>query len=244
MYLSNKVIIVAQVLFVFHNFVVLASNQDSIKNKQLRIALIGVHDEGYDAIGKYAHLNKQAYAKKHGYDVYTYTENLDKNRKPYWSKIIALRKHLADYDWLFWLDSDALIMNDSIKLEAMIDDTFDFITTRDCLKGMNSGQFLIKNCEWSHAFLKLWYDPKYENSQIQPGYDNGALIEIYETFPQLKERIKIIPQRLLSSYLICPVWYNIDGQYKEGDFVVHFAAVESKLKKQYMEEYYLKIQTN
>ena len=37
--------------------------------------------------------------------------------------------NLANYDWLFYLDSDALIMNDMIKLETLIDDDYDMIAT-------------------------------------------------------------------------------------------------------------------
>lgn len=209
-------------------------------SKNLKIALIGVHDERYEHIGKYAHINKRAYAEKHGYDYFLYNYRLDTGRAAYWDKVVALQRHLSDYDWLFWLDSDALIMNDSIKLESIIDEDYDFITTRDCLRGMNSGQFLIKNTQWSRDFLKLWYSPKYEHTQVAPGFDNGALIQIYQEHPKVKEHIKIVPQRLLSSYLQCPGWFNIDGEYQPGDFVIHFAAVNHDLKEKYMKEYFEK----
>lgn len=86
-----------------------------------RSAVIGCHNEAYHKIGIYADLNKQAYCKKHNYDLFLYHKSLDPSRHPAWSKILAVEKHIGDYKWLLWIDSDALIMNSNIKIESLID---------------------------------------------------------------------------------------------------------------------------
>lgn len=58
---------------------------------------------------------------------------LDVSRPPAWSKIPAIRNSLRNYDWVFWLDSDTLIMNNKFKLENIIpnDVETDLIITID-----------------------------------------------------------------------------------------------------------------
>ena len=233
-------------LFLFINLIWFMVNcsPDAIKS---RIAIIGAHDDKYDSIGKWAHLNKASYAQKHGYDFFLYTESLDPTRLGYWHKIIAIKNHLKDYDWIFWLDSDALIINFDIRLENLIDEEFDFITTRDnsnpdCI---NSGQFLIKNCDWSFNLLNSWYSLNY--IQVQPGYDNGALKTlVFELgIESIRPRVKIIPLRMLSSYIfhtgdhlsmdkVIPV----DTMYQDGDFIIHLAGFEHRHKMKMMEKIY------
>jgi hypothetical protein len=191
--------------------------------KSIKIAIVSLYDKSYEPIGKYAHVNKQAYAKKHGYDIFLYTESLDMTRKPHWSKIIALQKHLQDYDWLFWTDADALIMNNEIRLESLIDDNFDIIITKDCYNCVNTGNFFIKNSVWSAEFLKRMYQPVYLN---HPGLnDNWAFLRLYADDPTVKTHIKLVNPNLMNSYIECPPEAKAEGLYKQGDFIIHFAGL-------------------
>lgn len=233
-------------LFFFINLIWFMVNcsPDAIKS---RIAIIGAHDYKYDSIGKWAHLNKASYAQKHGYDFFLYSESLDPTRLGYWNKIIAIKNHLKDYDWIFWLDSDALIINFDIKLENLIDEEFDFITTRDHfdLDSINSGQFLIKNCDWSFNFLNAWYS--LNHIQKQPGFDNGALKILVNEFESIRPRVKIIPLRMLSSYVSKFSIYlreyqqysiPIDNLYQDGDFIIHLAGFSHNERIELMEKIY------
>ena len=206
-----------------------------------KIAIIGVHDEKYEEIGKWAHINKKAYAKKHGYDCFLYNTNLDIKRPPYWSKIIAILNHLDDYEWLLFLDSDALIMNFEIKLEFLIDNDYDLVLAKDMMDHFQSGDFLIRNSPFSKVFLKEWYSEKYRNTITPPGFDNGALIEMLEDNLSFLKKIKIIPQRMISSYPvgISNFMLKNDGEYRSGDFIIHFAGIPHSEKEKLMEEFSL-----
>lgn len=217
---------------IFCKFCLSASESHSgYAKNSLKVGVIGVHDPKYDYIGMYSHLNKIAYAEKHDYGVHVYTEILDPERLGYWYKILAVQKHLADYDWLLYLDSDALIMNDTIKLETLIDEDFDVIATVDGGPvPILSGQFLIKNSEWSKKFLKDWYDVGH--TDIQPGFDGGALIKLFSENEDLRNHIKTIPIRKMGSY---------SWDYYEGDFAIQFAGFIHSEKARLMKEYYEKI---
>ena len=48
--------------------------------------------------------NKRNYVQRHGYDYIDASDLVDPSRPPSWSKIIAVRKHLPSFDWVFWND--------------------------------------------------------------------------------------------------------------------------------------------
>jgi hypothetical protein len=80
-------------------------------------------------ISEYAVKNSQStidYCSKHGYDYHCYNKSLDETRPPAWSKILAIKEQLNNYDWVLWLDSDARIMNFDKKIEDLIDNNYCF----------------------------------------------------------------------------------------------------------------------
>lgn len=192
----------------------------SQQKKKIKIAVISLYDKPYESIGKYGHLNKQKYCLKHDYDFFLYTDKLDNKRKTQWSKIIAIQNHLRSYDWIFWSDADALIMNENIKLESLIDENYNIIITRDC-NHINTGNFFIKNCAWSERFLKATYDPIYTT---HPAWnDNWAFMQLYDKHPEFKQLIKEVKQRTMNSYLCCST-KDIDAIYQVGDFILHIVS--------------------
>lgn len=49
--------------------------------------------------------NKKAYVRRHGYDFIDASSLLDATRPPSWSKILAVKEHLSQYDLVFWNDA-------------------------------------------------------------------------------------------------------------------------------------------
>ena len=108
--------------------------------------------------------NKEKYCAKHGYVFLRHTERLS-DRPPPWDKIKYLKRHIDQYDWIFWTDSDSVIINDDVRLETFINNEKDLIIQMDessqGLKEINSGQFFIKNSEWGKWFLnEVWNNKK------------------------------------------------------------------------------------
>ena len=72
----------------------------------------GVPGRSFEGLSELVTPNKVSYAKRHGYEFIDASHLLDRNRPPSWSKILAVRKYLADYDWVFW--------NDAVKSHVLL----------------------------------------------------------------------------------------------------------------------------
>ena len=121
--------------------------------------------------GDYASLNHHEYSNKHGY---SYIKEIVKNDDytnwhPTWIKIDVLKKYLPLYDYVVWIDSDAVFVNQAIKIEDLINDGVDLVIPKlemDRVSGnmwthTTTGFMIWKNSEWSNNMLNtLWSEPK------------------------------------------------------------------------------------
>ena len=113
-------------------------------------------------IGDYTRGINEAFADTHGHSFSWFSEVLDKDRPPSWSKILLAKKHLDDCDWFMWIDADACFVRPT-KLEEFTSDEH-FLVAQEDWNGLNAGVFLLKNCEQSHDFLTEVYLPKHNTA--------------------------------------------------------------------------------
>ncbi|KAF9901497.1 hypothetical protein EC991_006072 [Linnemannia zychae] len=171
--------------------------------------------------------NKRAYADKHGYDFVAraaeFAQEEHRGRRAVWGKIGAIQKVLPHYQWLFWMDMDAVIADLDKDLRTIIQaaeaksingEEISLIVARPNRdKMLNAGVMLIKNTEWSRNFFNevqtraAWF--------MKSSYEQAA---IWEVMSEAKWSSGV---------------YLYDGDdhtmntfpklYAEGDFVIHFA---------------------
>lgn len=193
--------------------------------------------EGYkDAVSKGIE-NKQKYCKQHDYEFIISEESLDPARHPAWSKILLLLQSMksSSSEWFFWTDADSLVMNMAIPLEDLIDEKYNLIIAKD-FNGINSGQFLIRNCEWSINFLQNVY--AHTECINHPWWEQQAIILELAQKQDVKDATKIIPQRLMNSYPIEFAEKAMNINYQPGDFIIHFAGVHgNEALKGYFDTY-------
>ncbi|KAF9191525.1 hypothetical protein BGZ51_007239 [Haplosporangium sp. Z 767] len=172
--------------------------------------------------------NKRAYASKHGYDFIArgaeFAQEEFRGRRLVWGKIGAIQKALPHYEWLFWMDMDAVVadmdkdLRDIIKVAeeqgAQQGAEINLIVARPRRdKMLNAGVMLIKNTVWTRRFLNEvqtkvgWYR--------KSSYEQAAIWEV------------MTDEKWSSSV------YLFDGDdhtmntfpqyYRDGDFVIHYA---------------------
>lgn len=177
----------------------------------MRIGIVNFFDANYNEVGAISVPNKEAYAKQHGYDYLLSHETLEPSRPASWNKLRLMQKHIQEYDWLWWNDTDTLIMNPERCLEDLTDTNFPVIVGSDDW-GINCGNFLIQRAPDIDTILEEWWNK--DDEVEHPWWEQRALMELMRISPRWANRVKILPEAAMNSHV---------DHYREGDFLIHFA---------------------
>lgn len=171
--------------------------------------------------GDFASLNHHEYANLHGY---SYIKELVRNSDytdwhPTWIKIDVIKRYLPLFDYVAWIDADAVFVNHAVKIEDLVSGGVDLVIPKmekDRLTGntwtkTSTGFMVWKNSEWSSQTLnELWEDPQrfrfdffHEQSRLDEMLEEFYLLDGGEQIskksesdiisPVILDRIKIIP---------------------------------------------------
>lgn len=113
--------------------------------------------------------------------------------------------------WLLWSDADAVIVNQTIKLQDIIDDRFDMMVTVDWLM-LNAGVFLMKCSPWYLNFLEEVY--KKRSFDEAKALDQSSFQWHIDNIKDAKNHVQYVPKWVLNVY---------PEEYRPGDFLVHLA---------------------
>jgi len=191
--------------------------------------------------GKYSEKINREYCKNKGYE-YVVEKNDSKiysllqDRAPTWYKPQLIQEIFdkSNLDWVLFLDADAIISDDTQKIEDYIDSKYELIVSDDVghHSDYNAGVILIKNSKWSREFIKTWWTSSNSFTGIDAkelaissiNSENINVKGIFKTalwhdqtcltllgrLPENKNNIKVIDRHL----------FNHD-QYGEGNFIFH-----------------------
>lgn len=200
----------------------------------MKIAILDCHNDSYESIAKICNNSKKKYCKLKKFD---FIEFKFTNINPYgatWGRIFGIEKHLKDYDWIFYLDTDTVITNFNFELKSIIDDRFNVILGRmpdfntGVLNHLSTSAMLIKNDCWSYSFIDAWkkqthfvdhpYHAKKEDLNLSTFgvgglfYEQSALHYLYDTQNDVRKKIKIIEGL-----------NDREITHKKDSFLIHFA---------------------
>lgn len=188
-----------------------------------------IYDRCMEPSGTRASLNKRDYADKHNYAFVARSSEFAQQalrpdkRRTVWGKIDVIQKVLPKYEWLFWLDMDAVVMNDDIAIDALIQNVttnkqaqdIHFIIVRPGTdKMINAGVFLIKNTPWSFEFLQDIQE-RQEWYRQGPSYEQGAMWDVMRQDKYVKHTLFLDREN--------HVFNTFPKFYENDDFIVHFA---------------------
>lgn len=147
----------------------------------IKICLTTSFTKGYEGIGNLCLKSIQKYADKYGYDFKRYDILLSSKRHIAWNKILVIQALFREgYDFVFWIDSDALFVRFDEDISSEIEDEKELYVVeypREGGKHIDSGIFLIRNSHWSKKLLNdMWNMERYLNHCAW--HDQAALIEI------------------------------------------------------------------
>ena len=115
--------------------------------------------------GKFAAEINLKYANKNNYSfICEILQEPLVDRQNTWIKINLIKKHLPNYDYVVWIDADAIFLK-NIKIEDFLDDDIDLVISKNPLSDtkimytMTSTGFMIwKNSNWSTDTLNFMWN--------------------------------------------------------------------------------------
>lgn len=120
------------------------------------------------------------YGERHGWDVVLSTEELAGGRAPSWGKVPLIRELLADYDLVWWIDADALVVDSSVDIrDELLPDrhlhVVEHLFPWPSSFAASAGVMVWRAGARSEQLLDdLWADERY--AQGYP-WENGALLD-------------------------------------------------------------------
>ncbi|CAJ0642086.1 12452_t:CDS:2 [Entrophospora sp. SA101] len=215
------------------------NNVDLNKSSRPSIAIITssylYSDDCMNVAGILSADNKRVYANKHGYAFVArsteYWQQTFRVRQKVWGKIDFVETILPYYEWVVWLDMDAIFVNRIFSIEQLFEkikermigenderdfNDINFIVARPAGDHMiNAGVFLIRNTDWSFRFLRA----------VQGRIDRAFSGSIEQA--ALKDTIKEHKwgNQVYRIEKDDHVMNTFPDRYLPGDFIIHYAPV-------------------
>lgn len=166
--------------------------------KKYKICMTTYFDKNFEKLGQLTLKSMKRYAKRHGFDIKLFND-LVSDRPPAWNKILIMQKVFdLGYDFVFWIDSDAVIVGEDDIRKEIIDEK-DFYLVKHFVKGRdapNTGVVLLRNSKWGRDFLKdVWAQTEFINHRW---WENAAINYLLGFSEDIKEsKIKQIVKGFL-----------------------------------------------
>lgn len=120
------------------------------------------------------------FGERHGYDVVVGGEEMIEDRAPAWSKVVLLRRLIESYEYVLWIDADAIILDDSDDPTSLLaeDDYQALVRYRyeeeECAC---TGVWLLRNVEKAIAFLDAVWDSGEGYLRLHP-WEQAAVMRL------------------------------------------------------------------
>lgn len=216
--------------------------QELFNNSNKKIIICMSYTENISSYSKYAEIINKKYAKQHNYSFKKFNIEMT-DRAQQWCKIKVINELLNtnQYDYIFWIDSDAFFNNFNITLNSIIDkySDKDIIICDDIPNSgkqntINTGTMFIKCTDWNKKFCKDWYN--YTGDLLyNPLHEQGVLENfINDNKDNCKNHIQICPTNMFNS---TSSEYNDSDYKKHNDFISHLMARDTQYRINYMKNW-------
>lgn len=134
-------------------------SQTSI-NPGARIGLVTLYGNDIHSYARVSEHNVRRYCERHGYAYHVYRGipmELDQAVNGTWIKPYVLQQHMADHDWIIWVDADTLFLNQAKRLEPLLEGR-DLLLAKDIAGWpLNAGVLGFRNTPRNVEILaRIW----------------------------------------------------------------------------------------
>ena len=218
------------------------------KDSRKKIGVLVMYNEPYEEMASVTvDQNIEGYCELNGYRLIKKKIDNPKNgRAPQWQKITESIDILeeSDLDWIFFIDLDCLIMNQTIKLESIIDENYSVVMPSHGMEAVDNpmeknefgenniitSAFFVKNDDVGKNILKrVWecngaaFDEKFDEFDHE-----GRQFRIALSDPEIKKHVKIVEEKKLNRFWHMKNPFMVlqnpgisELTWRPGDFIAH-----------------------
>ena len=171
-----------------------------------KICILTNYNIRYREVAELTMPNLLKYCHKHSIDFYRSEQQLVDDNCIAWNKFILIQNLLPLYDWIFYIDTDCLIVNSNKKVEDFIDDKYSIIIGenyapddwyKDSKTNLEMGTILFKNSPITFDILNEMCKPPYDLSH--PWIDQFQFMKLLWTNKLFDESVKKIDAKLINT---------------------------------------------
>ena len=189
----------------------------------LSMAFGDSHSKSYE---KYALPTQKEYALNNNFDFELIKERKNSKRHVTWQKIVEIKKRIFDYNFVVWLDSDVMIMNQIKNIfdyhdqssNLTISEDLDYRKVENDKIRVNTGIMIWKGGQESKEMLeKIWSaDNWYVNNPEKHPYEQGSLMWSIKRDENYSNKVNVDNTGQLSNY-----WYPASSSLKMEDVLLN-----------------------
>lgn len=223
-----------------------------------RFAVICGYLDSFKPLAEYTvEVNKREYCERHGYDLLIPRSVSDRWRDDKshasgfsWSRLAFVLETLESgkYEWVWTVGADTLITNQTITLESLVNDTEDgkhLLICGERVAPIQSDSFILRTGKPAIGYVKDVLN-HWESFKHHPWVENQVMIDLREKYAEITQ---IVPQWRMNSYDYKRFYklgeiyrsgtdcYGHRGQWKQGDFLIHWPAATLTERLKFLQFY-------
>jgi hypothetical protein len=162
---------------------------DAAGNFKPKIGVITFYNNMEPGLMRASVQNKYQFVFEHKYELIIADDLIDHSRPSAWSKFPIMRRYLPNFDFLVWLDADALVSNFAMKIEDFVDNEHDLWFGED-ENDINSGVFIVRRSSWSMWWLEECWNQEWLVTGNHPfKYEQRAIHYLFGTKDMLQHAL-------------------------------------------------------
>ena len=200
--------------------------QKSKEKKKPKIGIIQLGDDAFSDDFSHCCESVKRYCEKHNYDHILYKSRAYKDCYSNHQKSKVILDHFNDYDYIMWIDLDAAIIDDCVRIEDIISlNPRDFYYCEDPSEHvpLNSGVLIFKTTPYCKDILSSWWETRPRTIKKPTPEDPQ---------PWRGDQAELVRVLAKKNHSFCPLEGGIMNRhpkkYKTGDFILHFMGYTRK----------------
>ena len=214
--------------------------------KQRGVILMYCTDDIINDWGRYSIGINKKYAEKHGYDFVLVNKPYDKNVTHAWQKIPAMLELLKKYEFVMYIDTDAIFYKHDIKIEKLLKKySGDILVCSDEKNSdgkylVNGGVVIAKSSKKTLDILNFWWGLRYKYKEF--AFEQWALSDIVKKeYDQYIDSsvISVAPETEFNS-IYSELMDHINKLTLPDTYILHFMATSDDFRRDILSNIKLK----